>query len=32
MLDFFTTPLKTLDPDISELIGFEAERQARKII
>jgi glycine hydroxymethyltransferase len=32
MLDFFTTDLKTLDPDISELIGFEAERQARKII
>src|SRR5512139_2957259 len=32
MLDFFTTPLQSLDPDVSELIGFEAERQARKII
>ncbi|MGE5603598.1 MAG: serine hydroxymethyltransferase, partial [Nitrososphaerales archaeon] len=32
MLDFFTTDLRTLDPDVSELIGFEAERQARKII
>ena len=32
MLDFFTTPLPTLDPDVAELIAFEAERQARKII
>jgi glycine hydroxymethyltransferase len=32
MLDFFTTALKTLDPDVYDLIGFEAERQARKII
>ncbi len=32
MLDFFTTPLQTLDPDVHGLIGFEAERQARKII
>ena len=32
MLDFFTTTLKTLDPDVYDLIGYEAERQARKII
>lgn len=32
MLDFFTTTLKTLDPDVFDLIGYEAERQARKII
>ncbi len=32
MLDFFSTDLKALDPDVHKLIGFEAERQARKII
>jgi len=32
MLDFFTTALQTLDPDVHDLINFEAERQARKII
>ena len=32
MLDFFTTTLQTLDPDVHDLIGYEAERQARKII
>src|SRR5512134_1601706 len=32
MLDFFSTDLRTLDPDVHDLIGFEAERQARKII
>ena len=32
MLDFFTTALHTLDPDVHDLINFEAERQARKII
>ncbi len=32
MLDFFTTALQTLDPDVHELIDYEAERQARKII
>ena len=32
MLDFFTTALQTLDPDVHDLIGYEAERQARKII
>ncbi len=32
MLDFFQTPLATLDPDVARLIGYEAERQARKLI
>ncbi len=32
MLDFFSTPLQALDPDVFDLIGYEAERQARKII
>ena len=32
MLDFFETDLFSLDPAISGLIGFEAERQARKLI
>ena len=32
MLDFFSTPLQSLDPDVYDLIGYEAERQARKII
>jgi len=32
MLDFFSTSLKELDPAVSDLIGFEAERQARKLI
>ncbi|MCX6028726.1 MAG: glycine cleavage system aminomethyltransferase GcvT [Chloroflexi bacterium] len=32
MLDFFQTNLKTLDPAVADLIGYEAERQARKLI
>ncbi len=32
MLDFFSTPLKQLDPAIADLIDVEAERQQRKII
>ena len=32
MLDFFSTHFRHLDPDVDDLIGFEAERQARKII
>ncbi|OQA46939.1 MAG: Serine hydroxymethyltransferase [Chloroflexi bacterium ADurb.Bin325] len=32
MLDFFTKSLSELDPAVSELIGYEAERQARKLI
>jgi glycine hydroxymethyltransferase len=32
MLDFFTTDLKDLDPAVYDLIGYEAERQARKLI
>jgi glycine hydroxymethyltransferase len=32
MLDFFYTDLSSLDPAISGLIEFEAERQARKLI
>ncbi len=32
MLDFFTTSLSELDPAVSELIGYEAERQGRKLI
>ena len=32
MLDFFQTNLKTLDPAVADLIGYEVERQARKLI
>ena len=32
MLEFFSTDLRQLDPDVADLIGYEAERQARKII
>ena len=32
MLDFFTASLNDLDPAVSELIGYEAERQTRKLI
>jgi glycine hydroxymethyltransferase len=32
MLDFFQTGLKTLDPAVADLIGYERERQARKLI
>ncbi len=32
MLDFFQAPLAALDPAISALIGYEEERQARKLI
>ena len=32
MLDFFNTPLSALDPAVHDLIDYEAERQARKLI
>jgi glycine hydroxymethyltransferase len=32
MLDFFQTPLTALDPAVHDLIDYEAERQARKLI
>ena len=32
MLEFFSTDLRQLDPAVADLIGYEAERQARKII
>src|SRR5512137_2954171 len=32
MLEFFSTNLRQLDPAVADLIGYEAERQARKII
>ncbi len=32
MLDFFESNLETVDPAVSELIDYEAERQARKLI
>ena len=32
MLEFFSTELRQLDPAVADLIGYEAERQARKII
>ncbi|HEX9114890.1 MAG TPA: serine hydroxymethyltransferase, partial [Anaerolineae bacterium] len=32
MLDFFQKDLKSLDPAVAGLIGYEAERQARKLI
>lgn len=32
MLSFFTAPLQALDPAVHDLIDFEAERQARKLI
>ena len=32
MLDFFSTGLQQLDPAVADLIGHEAERQARKLI
>ena len=31
MLDFFDTPLASLDPAVARLIEYEAERQARKL-
>jgi glycine hydroxymethyltransferase len=32
MLDFFNEALEPLDPAVARLIGYEAERQARKLI
>ncbi len=32
MLDFFEKNLEAVDPDVARLIGYEAERQARKLI
>lgn len=32
MLDFFTASLREIDPAVKDLIGYEAERQARKLI
>ena len=32
MLDFFTSDLNSTDPAVAGLIGYEAERQARKLI
>jgi glycine hydroxymethyltransferase len=32
MLDFFNESLEPLDPAVARLIGYEAERQARKLI
>ena len=32
MLEFFSTDLRQLDPAVADLISYEAERQARKII
>ena len=32
MLDFFQSSLASLDPAVAQLIGYEAERQARKLI
>jgi glycine hydroxymethyltransferase len=32
MLDFFQSSLATVDPAVANLIGYEAERQARKLI
>jgi len=32
MLDFFQSPLDSLDPAVSNLIEYEAERQGRKLI
>src|SRR5512137_1443758 len=32
MLEFFSTNLRQLDPAVADLIGYEAERQARKLI
>src|SRR5512137_1689249 len=32
MLEFFSTNLRQLDPAVADLISYEAERQARKII
>ena len=32
MLDFFEKNLETVDPDVAKLIGYETERQARKLI
>jgi glycine hydroxymethyltransferase len=32
MLDFFQSPLSVLDPAVRDLIDYEAERQARKLI
>ncbi len=32
MLDFFESSLTTVDPDVAGLIGYEVERQARKLI
>ncbi len=32
MLEFFDQDLRSVDPDVAGLIGYEAERQARKLI
>jgi hypothetical protein len=32
MLEFFDQDLRSIDPDVAGLIGYEAERQARKLI
>ncbi len=32
MLDFFENNLEAVDPDVAKLIGYETERQARKLI
>lgn len=32
MLSFFTASLREIDPAVKDLIGYEAERQARKVI